>query len=29
MADESFLQPEDDTPISVVSPEDSMPGLAG
>ena len=29
MADESFLQPDDDTPIPIVSPEDSMPGLAG
>ena len=29
MADESFLQPDDDTPIPVNNPEDSMPGLAG
>ena len=29
MADESFLQPDDDTPVPINSPEDSMPGLAG
>jgi len=29
MADESFLQPEDDTPVSVTNPETQMPGLAG
>ena len=29
MADESFLQPEDDTPVSVTNPENQMPGLAG
>ena len=29
MADESFLQPDDDTPVSINSPEDQMPGLAG
>ena len=29
MADESFLQPDDDTPVPVNSPEDQMPGLAG
>ena len=29
MADESFLQPDDDTPVPINSPEDQMPGLAG
>ena len=29
MADESFLQPDDDTPVPINNPDDSMPGLAG
>ena len=29
MADESFLQPDDDTPVSVNNPDEQMPGLAG
>ena len=29
MADESFLQPDDDTPVSVQNPQEQMPGLAG
>jgi len=29
MADESFLQPDDDTPVPVQNPEEQMPGLAG
>ena len=29
MADESFLQPDDDTPVPINSPEEQMPGLAG
>jgi len=29
MADESFLQPEDDTPVSISNPSEQMPGLAG
>ena len=29
MADESFLQPDDDTPVPINNPEEQMPGLAG
>jgi hypothetical protein len=29
MADESFLQPDDDTPVPIQNPEEQMPGLAG
>ncbi len=29
MADESFLQPDDDTPVPIQNPDDQMPGLAG
>ena len=29
MADESFLQPDDDTPVPINNPEGDMPGLAG
>ena len=29
MADESFLQPDDDTPVSIQNAQEQMPGLAG
>ncbi len=29
MADDNFLEPADDTPVSVAAPEEQMPGLAG
>ena len=27
--DDNFLEPADDTPVSVATPEEQMPGLAG
>ena len=29
MADDNFLEPADDTPVSVAAPEEDMPGLSG
>ena len=29
MSEDNFLQPEDDTTISLVNPEEQFPGLAG